>query len=90
MWDHVTPELKDLISKLMHLDPRKRPNIKEALAHPWMVKADAEFSARPLDDTLKSLKRFNAKRKLMRGIRAVMAVNRFQNAIGSLTGKKKK
>ena len=89
MWDHVTPELKDLISKLMHLDPRKRPNIKEALAHPWMVKADAEFSARPLDDTLKSLKRFNAKRKLMRGIRAVMAVNRFQNAIGSLTGKKK-
>jgi len=34
--DELTPEFKDLIEKMVHYDPTKRPNIKELLNHPWM------------------------------------------------------
>ncbi|CAE8638460.1 unnamed protein product [Polarella glacialis] len=36
---HTSAEAKDLISKLLSLDPRKRPNCDEVLAHPWLANA---------------------------------------------------
>lgn len=35
VWDKVTPEGKDLISKLLITDPRKRITISEAINHKW-------------------------------------------------------
>ena len=84
VWKLVSPEVKDLITKLMHKDPAQRPTISQALHHPWMEKAPMEFSSRPLDDTMKQLKRFNAKRKLMKHVRTVIAANRFKNILLNL------
>jgi [calcium/calmodulin-dependent protein kinase] kinase len=35
----VSDELRDLLVKLLDRNPETRPTIKEALAHPWVVKA---------------------------------------------------
>ncbi|KAG7480899.1 hypothetical protein MATL_G00061150 [Megalops atlanticus] len=35
-WDRVSDEAKDLVKKLLMVDPKKRLTIEEALQHPWM------------------------------------------------------
>lgn len=37
---HVSKEAKDLISKLIVVDPEKRLDTKQALAHPWFSNGD--------------------------------------------------
>ena len=56
VWKHVTHEVKEMIRGMMELDPTKRLNIKQCLAHSWMEKAPMEFSQRPLDETMQSLR----------------------------------
>ncbi|RKO83372.1 kinase-like domain-containing protein, partial [Blyttiomyces helicus] len=36
-WDGISWEVKDLISKLLTVDPQKRLTIDEAFAHPWIA-----------------------------------------------------
>jgi serine/threonine protein kinase len=83
-WKIVSMEVKDLIQKCMSLNPVDRPTVSQALAHAWMAKAPAEFDSRPLDDTMKALKKFNAKRKLMKYVRGVIAANRFKKLLGGI------
>lgn len=83
IWSMVSPEVMDLIRRLMEPDPNNRPTVTEALKHPWMMKAPQEIAARPLDETMKALRRFNAKRKLMKHVRGVMAANKFKRALGA-------
>lgn len=35
-WDKVSAPCKDLISKLLEIDPNRRFTVKEALSHPWV------------------------------------------------------
>ncbi|OXB84819.1 UNVERIFIED_CONTAM: hypothetical protein H355_015941, partial [Colinus virginianus] len=35
-WDTVTPEAKDLINKMLTINPAKRITASEALKHPWI------------------------------------------------------
>jgi calcium-dependent protein kinase len=37
-WDDVSDEAKDMINKLLVLDPKKRMNAAEALKHKWLSK----------------------------------------------------
>ncbi|KAI8973034.1 kinase-like domain-containing protein [Pilobolus umbonatus] len=37
-WDHVSSEAKDLVSHLLHINPKKRYTIQQCLLHPWMTK----------------------------------------------------
>jgi len=36
-WDHVSKEAKDLVSKLLQLDPQKRLTAEQVLLHPWVT-----------------------------------------------------
>ena len=35
-WDTVTPEAKDLINKMLTINPAKRITASEVLKHPWI------------------------------------------------------
>lgn len=35
MWDGISRDARDLCSRLLHADPRRRLSAKEALSHPW-------------------------------------------------------
>lgn len=43
-WQHVSNEGKDIIKKLLRVDPAKRLTIKEALEHPWIAKRAKSLS----------------------------------------------
>eukprot|EP00007_Cunea_sp_BSH-02190019_P006559 CAMPEP_0174244000 /NCGR_PEP_ID=MMETSP0417-20130205/33629_1 /TAXON_ID=242541 /ORGANISM="Mayorella sp, Strain BSH-02190019" /LENGTH=444 /DNA_ID=CAMNT_0015323615 /DNA_START=20 /DNA_END=1350 /DNA_ORIENTATION=+ len=65
-WDRVSAGAKDLVRKLMTVDPAKRITAEEALQHPWispentMVKRAASVQASPEDDGVSSKKRSRA------------------------------
>lgn len=40
-WDTVTPEAKDLINKMLTINPAKRITASEALKHPWICVSDS-------------------------------------------------
>eukprot|EP01090_Pellita_catalonica_P002913 TRINITY_DN12546_c0_g1_i1.p1 TRINITY_DN12546_c0_g1~~TRINITY_DN12546_c0_g1_i1.p1 ORF type:complete len:293 (+),score=63.04 TRINITY_DN12546_c0_g1_i1:229-1107(+) len=86
-WDNISAEAKDLISKLLTLNPKKRLTAEEALEHKWVSGDDV--NAKPLHDTRSELKKFNAQRRWKGAINVVIATNRLQQLrINSHRGKK--
>uniref|UniRef100_A0A8C5CYV3 Protein kinase domain-containing protein n=1 Tax=Gadus morhua TaxID=8049 RepID=A0A8C5CYV3_GADMO len=61
-WDEVSLNAKDLVSRLILQDPRKRLTVLEALCHPWVLGKAARFSH--MDTAQRKLLEFNARRKL--------------------------
>ncbi|KFW86568.1 Calcium/calmodulin-dependent protein kinase type IV, partial [Manacus vitellinus] len=60
-WDEVSPNAKDLVRKLIVLDPQKRLTVSQALEHPWVTGKAAKFAH--MDSTQKKQQEFNARRK---------------------------
>uniref|UniRef100_A0A8D0HD37 calcium/calmodulin-dependent protein kinase n=1 Tax=Sphenodon punctatus TaxID=8508 RepID=A0A8D0HD37_SPHPU len=63
-WDTVTPEAKDLINKMLTINPAKRITASEALKHPWIFQRSTVASMMHRQETVDCLKKFNARRKL--------------------------
>ncbi|XP_007072135.1 calcium/calmodulin-dependent protein kinase type IV [Chelonia mydas] len=76
-WDEVSLNAKDLVQKLIVLDPQKRLTVHQALEHPWVTGKAAKFAH--MDSTQKKLQEFNARRKLKAAMKAVVASSRLGN-----------
>jgi len=72
MWGHISEEAKDLIRKMLTLDPDARLTAKQALNHPWVHQHDDELSLRNLLINSESLKHFNRHRRLKAAAEAVL------------------
>lgn len=75
-WDSVTDEAKNLITKLLEKDYRKRMTAEQALQHSWIRHKDRVASTIHRQGTIAGLKSFNAKRKLKGAIFTVIAAHR--------------
>lgn len=71
-WDDVSLSAKNLVSKLIVLDPKKRLTAKQTLQHPWVQGKGAKREH--MEKTQEKLKEFNARRKLKAGMYGVMVV----------------
>uniref|UniRef100_A0A8B9FY10 calcium/calmodulin-dependent protein kinase n=1 Tax=Amazona collaria TaxID=241587 RepID=A0A8B9FY10_9PSIT len=79
-WDTVTPEAKDLINKMLTINPAKRITASEALKHPWICQRSTVASMMHRQETVDCLKKFNARRKLKGAILTTM-LNPFVTAV---------
>ncbi|XP_030636274.1 calcium/calmodulin-dependent protein kinase type II delta 1 chain isoform X4 [Chanos chanos] len=75
-WDTVTPEAKDLINKMLTINPVKRITAAEALKHPWICQRSTVASMMHRQETVECLKKFNARRKLKGAILTTMLATR--------------
>merc|ERR1712020_764079 len=71
-WREISLEAKDLISKLLVKDPRKRLSAEQVLEHPWVKYGGP---SRVLV-TPQNIKRNNSARELSAFAESAMAVNR--------------
>ncbi|XP_021944325.1 peripheral plasma membrane protein CASK isoform X3 [Folsomia candida] len=63
LWENHSPDVKDLIRNMLHLNPDKRLTIQDVLSHPWLK--DREKCPRMhLTEVVQTMKAFNARRKL--------------------------
>ncbi|KAH3761870.1 Camk2b protein [Pelomyxa schiedti] len=72
---YLSPESKDLLSKILVLDPSSRYTITQIMNHPWMTEPNPDLN---LERTLVELRKFNAARRWKMAINATKAVNRFR------------
>ncbi|XP_041118717.1 calcium/calmodulin-dependent protein kinase type II delta chain isoform X10 [Polyodon spathula] len=87
-WDTVTPEAKDLINKMLTINPAKRITATEALKHPWICQRSTVASMMHRQETVDCLKKFNARRKLKGAILTTMLATRNFSTARSLMNKK--
>nr|XP_046185445.1 calcium/calmodulin-dependent protein kinase type II delta 1 chain-like isoform X4 [Oncorhynchus gorbuscha] len=75
-WDTVTPEAKDLINKMLTINPAKRVTATDALKHPWICQRSTVASMMHRQETVECLRKFNARRKLKGAILTTMLATR--------------
>jgi len=65
-WGLISVEAKQLITRMLAIDPKTRITADEALNSSWMAISDdnVNMSSRNLSSTIEGLKKFNAKRRL--------------------------
>ncbi|XP_054912367.1 calcium/calmodulin-dependent protein kinase type II delta 1 chain isoform X1 [Poeciliopsis prolifica] len=87
-WDTVTAEAKDLINKMLTINPAKRVTAADALKHPWICQRSTVASMVHRQETVECLKKFNARRKLKGAILTTILATRNFSAAKSLLNKK--
>ncbi|PWA13760.1 hypothetical protein CCH79_00017138, partial [Gambusia affinis] len=63
-WNHISESAKDLVRRMLMLDPAERITVYEALNHPWLKERDRYAYKIHLPETVEHLRKFNARRKL--------------------------
>uniref|UniRef100_A0A673BT13 Peripheral plasma membrane protein CASK n=1 Tax=Sphaeramia orbicularis TaxID=375764 RepID=A0A673BT13_9TELE len=63
-WAHISESAKDLVRRMLMLDPAERITVYEALNHPWLKERDRYAYKIHLPETVEQLRKFNARRKL--------------------------
>jgi len=79
-WSDVSPDAKDLVQKLLALDPDERLTSSQALRHKWMKASGDRLSRITLQGTSQRLKTFNARNKLRSAMIAVSWVSQVKRA----------
>mmetsp|Transcript_14564 Transcript_14564/g.37779 ORF Transcript_14564/g.37779 Transcript_14564/m.37779 type:complete len:325 (-) Transcript_14564:127-1101(-) len=78
-WDNISPDAKELVQKLLVVNPKERFTASDVLDHPW-VKGSAKQEE--LSAAIASLKKYNAHRKLKKVALGVIFQNRVAAAMG--------
>lgn len=63
-WDEISENAKDLVRKLLHLNPKERLTASQALKHPWVK--DGAAKDEDMTTTVEKMKEFNARRRMKR------------------------
>jgi len=74
-WDNISESAKDLVRKMLTVDPKKRYSAADVLAHKWIC-GDAPNNAISTDN----LKKLQATKKLKLAGKKLMALNRLKLA----------
>ncbi|CAD6268832.1 unnamed protein product [Miscanthus lutarioriparius] len=72
-WPHISPGAKDLVRKILHINPKERLMAFQVLNHPW-IKEDGEAPDTPLDNVvLNRLKQFRAMNQFKKAALRIIA-----------------
>ena len=79
----MSPEAKDLIYKMLTVDPDARWSAKQLMGHPWLHQS-GEILKADLAGTQEELKRYNAKRRFKAAVTAVLLTASMSKMIGGV------
>eukprot|EP00299_Pterocystis_sp_00344_P012404 c5953_g1_i1.p1 GENE.c5953_g1_i1~~c5953_g1_i1.p1 ORF type:complete len:338 (-),score=73.27 c5953_g1_i1:17-1030(-) len=81
-WDSISMGAKSLVSGFLTVNPSERLTAREALQHPWFKETASDSS--DLKSTLGELQRFNAIRKLRKGVVMVVAAQKITSTLNKI------
>uniref|UniRef100_A0A671YX42 Peripheral plasma membrane protein CASK n=1 Tax=Sparus aurata TaxID=8175 RepID=A0A671YX42_SPAAU len=81
-WAHISESAKDLVRRMLMLDPAERITVYEALNHPWLKERDRYAYKIHLPETVEQLRKFNARRKLKGAVLAAVSSHKFNSYYG--------
>lgn len=81
-WGVISESAKDLVRKILVVDPSKRLTCDQILHHPWMKMDLNSIPDHSLVEALKQLKKFQARRRLKKVLQLVRSVVRTRMLLG--------
>ena len=79
-WDNISKDAKDLVRKLLTIDPKKRITAEQTMSDDFMKNAsNVDLSA-----AQKALKKYNANRRLRKAALGIIANQRLEKALAEL------
>ncbi|CAH1244589.1 CASK [Branchiostoma lanceolatum] len=76
-WDHVSEQAKDLVTRMLELDQNERITVHETLQHPWIKDRERYAPKIHLHETVASMTKFNARRKLKGAVMSAVASHKW-------------
>ncbi|CAN0385268.1 unnamed protein product, partial [Scytosiphon promiscuus] len=71
-WDPISDGAKDLIARMLTVNPAERITAAQALNHPWVTSGDDELATSELGESLQRMRVFNARRKFKAAIETII------------------
>lgn len=81
-WGQISESAKDLVRRMLMLDPAERITVYEALNHPWLKERDRYAYKIHLLETVEQLRKFNSRRKLKGAVLAAVSSHKFNSFYG--------
>lgn len=81
-WGTVSADAKDLVSKLLVVDPADRLTADQALASSWMNKTSRSLNNPELRQSMANFRKFNAKRKMKQAVLMAIATEKMSHFVG--------
>uniref|UniRef100_A0A673NAW6 Peripheral plasma membrane protein CASK-like n=1 Tax=Sinocyclocheilus rhinocerous TaxID=307959 RepID=A0A673NAW6_9TELE len=81
-WSQISESAKDLVRRMLMLDPAERITVYEALNHPWLKERDRYSYKIHLPETVEQLRKFNSRRKLKGAVLAAVSSHKFNSFYG--------
>ncbi|XP_046674172.1 peripheral plasma membrane protein CASK isoform X8 [Homalodisca vitripennis] len=82
LWECISENAKDLIRKMLTLDPNHRITIQDVLNHKWLRDRDKGVSKIHLVDTVEEMKKLNARRRLKGAVMAAVSSPKWASDTG--------
>lgn len=82
-WDDISDSAKDLVKGMLTVSPKARLKPQGVLDHPWVSGGEASSKAFG-SDYANRLVLMQARRTLKKGVRSIIAVNRFSRQLAAL------
>ncbi len=70
-WGGISSEAKNMISRLLTVDPQRRMTANDALHTSWILGGDNQLAGIDLGNNLQQFRKYNAKRKLRQAVLTV-------------------
>jgi len=83
-WTEISKEAKDLVRKLLTVDPVKRYTADQVLSHPWIAEGKASLRSFGSQHTQR-LAIIQSRRILKRAVHMIIAANKFLSVVKSLS-----
>eukprot|EP00033_Pygsuia_biforma_P003041 GCRY01003343.1.p1 GENE.GCRY01003343.1~~GCRY01003343.1.p1 ORF type:complete len:568 (+),score=19.48 GCRY01003343.1:104-1807(+) len=92
VWNNISVGAKDLVARMLRVDPSMRYSAVEAFNHPWIQTHSGDASEAsssygkdtPLPTVVEMMRGYNAERRFKKAALALIAVNRFLSIVPSL------
>ena len=79
-WKDVSAEAKDLVARMLTVNPEQRPSAAQVLEHPWIAKWVEREDVNRGDSYMERMSKMQAKQKLKKTINGVVGAIRFKKA----------
>ena len=81
-WTEISDSAKDLVRRLLTVDPKQRYTAAQVLTHPWIT---GGASSKPLSEGHTTrLMMLQARRRLRKGVQMIIAINKFGSTVEML------
>jgi len=85
-WDEVSKEAKNLVSRMLTVKPENRISANQVLSDPWFTKMETSRRKLFRRQYTEKLEQFTGRRKLRKGMNAIVASNRLKSALRGIQG----